>query len=313
MSHKKIEQHCKDWKMKCDPKLDPFPHTEVTKGPDSEDSWNELVNFLAFAYLYPNDDVRWIFRGVRDAKYSLESALERELNKREKLEEVDIITAEIYLLAQFKRAANHFLEASMVPQNEDIIEWLALMQHYGTPTRLIDFTRSPYIACFFALEEDNDNSECAIWAINENWFKKKSLSRIKDENVTSKEDLNSAYLANKGNFNNILYNISTSAILPVVPLKANQRLLVQQGLFLCSSAARKGSFVNNMLSYRNDESDMQENVYKIIIDNNLRSTVLYELNFMNINRSSLFPGLEGFATSLKHEIAYKSPDEIKYF
>lgn len=311
MSHKKIVQSCKKWKMEPIPKLNPFPHTEVTSSSDSQDPWDELVNFLAFAYLYSNNDDRWIFRGIRDANYLLESTLERELNKRK--ESVDIITAEKYLLAQFKRAANHFIEASMVPQNGDIIEWLALMQHYGAPTRLIDFTRSPYIACFFALEEDNCNSKCAIWAINENWIKENSLSRIEDENVISKEDLNSAYIANKKNFKKIFYNDSMSVILPVVPLKSNQRLLVQQGLFLCSSAALKGSFKNNMLSYKKNAEDMQENVYKIIIDNRIRTEVLYELNFMNINRASLFPGLEGFAKSLKHEISYKLPDEIKYF
>ena len=38
-------------------------------------------------------------------------------------------------------------------QDDNRLEWLALMQHYGAPTRLLDFTRSPYVACFFALEE----------------------------------------------------------------------------------------------------------------------------------------------------------------
>ena len=56
----------------------------------------------------------------------------------------------------------------MVPANR--LEWLALMQHYGTPTRLLDFTRSPYVACYFALEElprtDPDKSETVRFGLS---------------------------------------------------------------------------------------------------------------------------------------------------
>jgi hypothetical protein len=99
-------------------------------------------------------------------------------------------------------------------------------------------------------------------------------------------------------------------ILPIVPPRSNARLIAQQGLFLCPSAVKK-SFEGILSSYNDDSKEMQEHVNKIVIDSGIRHEVLSELHFMNISRATLFSGLEGFATSLKHEIYYKSSDEIR--
>jgi hypothetical protein len=80
-------------------------------------------------------------------------------------------------------------------------------------------------------------------------------------------------------------------------------------LFLCPSAT-KGSFEEILSSYKDDTKSMEKHVHKIVIEERLRHEVLSELHSMNISRASLFPGLEGFATSLKHEIYYKSSGEI---
>ncbi|MGO9533436.1 MAG: FRG domain-containing protein [Syntrophobacteraceae bacterium] len=147
-----------DYNMMAIPRTDPFPHTEVrTLRPDAEpyDLADDLLNWLAWNYVEPHKWY-WIFRGVRKQPYRLISSLDRRLESREQFgtahsrSTVDRQTAEAYLLKQFKKAAHHFIGASMVPDNT--LEWLALMQHYGAPTRLLDFTRSCYVACFFALE-----------------------------------------------------------------------------------------------------------------------------------------------------------------
>lgn len=47
------------------------------------------------------------------------------------------------------------------------MEWLALMQHFGAPTRVLDITKSSYVAAYFAIEDATAGDDCAVWAINE--------------------------------------------------------------------------------------------------------------------------------------------------
>ena len=69
---------------------------------------------------------------------------------------------EARILRIFKRKAIHFLD--IVPDRDDDFEWLALMQDHGAPTRLLDFTWSPYVAAFFALERTLNDG--VVWALN---------------------------------------------------------------------------------------------------------------------------------------------------
>ncbi len=105
-------------------------------------------------------------------------------------------------------------------------------------------------------------------------------------------------------------NQHISLVVPIVPPRSNPRLLVQQGLFLCPSIV-EGGIERNLMSYNDDTQNMDKHVFKIIVDGHIRTEVLSELRLMNISRASLFPELEGYASSLCHELEYRSADELK--
>ena len=53
------------------------------------------------------------------------------------------------------------------PQRYDRASWLTLMQHYGLPTRLLDWSESPLVALYFALSSDRDaKTDAAVWVLN---------------------------------------------------------------------------------------------------------------------------------------------------
>ncbi len=316
--------NCDDYNMVSTLATEPFPHKVTrTSRPDADpyDLSDDLLNCLAWEYVDP-DKWGWVFRGVRKHYYPLKSTLDRRIEDRKTFgivhsySEIDRKTAEDYLLSQFKKAAHHFIEGSMVPENT--LEWLALMQHYGTPTRLLDVTRSPYVACFFALEEVTKKEKttrienCAVWAVDTLWLIRNSFRRVavakKLLGYTEDSLLDSKFMAE--NFDKLFVRQQEHLVLPVVPPRSNPRLLVQQGLFLCPSLSRSG-FEENLMSYQDDTQDMAEHVHKIIIEGRIRTEVLSELRLMNISLASLFPGLEGYAASLAHELEYRSSDEIR--
>ena len=91
----------------------------------------------------------FVYRGVSNSNFELitslgrcESALGR-----------PIARLESRLVKLFKESSIPYLEHT--PNNE--LEWLAVAQHYGLPTRLLDWTYNPLVATYFAIESTPDN------------------------------------------------------------------------------------------------------------------------------------------------------------
>ena len=66
--------------------------------------------------------------------------------------------------------ANHFRLrapslAANCPEHLDYVSWLPLMQHYGIPTRLLDWTESLLFAAFFAISKKSHRSSATIWML----------------------------------------------------------------------------------------------------------------------------------------------------
>lgn len=131
-------------KTRSKPKSRSSSKAEFPADTERVESWEE---YLSWVTRHPFSG--WAFRGQANAGWDLTSTLTRTLIERkikpELWEEQEERTLRI-----FKRKAHHFLDRT--PAEEEEFEWLALMQHHGAPTRLLDFTWSPYVAAFFALE-----------------------------------------------------------------------------------------------------------------------------------------------------------------
>jgi hypothetical protein len=89
----------------------------------------------------------WIFRGHGCKDRLLAPSVERVAAKKF----ASWVLLESMMLEGFHAKAPIHVEPRNLPPAGDRLAWLALMQHYGVPTRLLDFTYSPYVALYFAI------------------------------------------------------------------------------------------------------------------------------------------------------------------
>jgi FRG domain len=105
----------------------------------------------------------WLYRGHQVSTWELRCSLDRSDGKilRGKLRRPDY---EKRIFAEFKRRAVPYLR--VYPQND--WEWLALARHHGLPTRLLDWTKNPLIALYFALTDSDGDQDATIIAYRHN-------------------------------------------------------------------------------------------------------------------------------------------------
>ena len=229
----------------------------------------------------------WVYRGQNNAEYLLESSLYRALKRNEDIraknkEKKRSLKRELYeseMIELFQRTSHLYL--NKYPDKKNVFDWLSIMQHYGSPTRMLDFSFSPYISLYFAIA--NASSDAAVFCIN--------YHTIKSINETKFDNINEKYTTMMGNEN----NIDNTILVPFEPEFKNERLFVQQGMFLVPNTLRF-SHHEILSKYEKGKNDLY---LKIIIKPENFVEIVTELLRMNIQASSIYPGFEGFCKSFE--------------
>jgi len=317
--HKTLESDSVVTQTETQTTLLPYTYT-----PSPVKTWKNLYDLFCEDFPENNTKETWLFRGHNDPREPLRTSLEKafcniasiKIDKEKdvkdllqnKFMDASIWEIERGLIRRFKRQYHHF--DVRLPESGNYIEWLSIMRHYGAPNRMLDWSYSFFVAVFFAIEDSISEKGAAIWALEKNAIIKtaKSLKYIgaklkKDEDIKKKETWEKCFYCP---IDPQLF------VFPANPFRLNERLVIQQGDLLCQGDISK-TFEENLaavLPQSTDKAHSKLRKYTLDFNAKERQTALLALHRMNINRATLFPGLEGFSKSLKTLMA--SPKKLMY-
>lgn len=235
------------------------------------------------------------FRGQANANWELTSTLERVIGRKWSAENARRF--ESYSLQLFQSKYRIYSGPEHVPTSK--LSWLSVMQHYGVPTRLIDFTTSPYIALYFALEtyDPLSQNDFAVYAIDYTAIMEASIQHIKKVDSKFSETRSSLNGKQDSIFDDVVDRYAYDIAWVTEPKELNARIDRQSGTFLISGNLEKtiGSVVNLPL-YEG------ATILKFRIPARLYEGVYVALRKMSINSKSIYGDLGGLATSIRMEL-----------
>lgn len=233
-----------------------------------------------------------LFRGQANSEWTLRSSLARELSGL--AEHVDSASIEARATQHFvARARNH---AVQLPEtDDDWLEWWPIMQHYGVPTRLLDWTRSIHVAIYFAVRDfRNDSRDAAVYCV--------PFEEVNRATVESGYDMYDR---------RFVFGLSEDAGLPrirfLTPSRLTDRMAAQQGMYsVCDSVTLDHDrAIDKCLP-----EDARQHFRRLIIPGTRKREIANRLHHMNVNAGSLFPGMDGLGREVRELISHQIDDDV---
>jgi len=214
------------------------------------------------------------YRGQQSAEWRLEPGYVR----------LNAPISESTLLKKFKQSAAMLIDTSP----HDSFDWLFLMQHYGVPTRLLDWSESPLVALYFAIESGSQDGPAALWSLRPSDLNKNAHINNQDEDgfIPSFEDEE-------------LKSYSVES------LAQNRRI---QLLPLATIATRNSARIQAQLGvftiHHHDRTPIESvgngsHVTKYLIPIGAKGRLLKDLSLLGFNKFQLFPELASIGDIIK--------------
>jgi hypothetical protein len=169
------------------------------------------------------------------------------------------------------------------------VPWWPWMQHYGAPTRCLDWSLSPYVALYFAVERDW-HCDGVVWGFAVTELRSKMSTKYGSDNATSDPKLSPLFAV----------PAAPSHISIVSSVRYSERLALQQGLFTLSTQVL-ADHAESIGQHLQGAEDLAHS-FKLVIPKSAKPDFLRRLRRMNITALTLFPGADGLGRALAETV-----------
>ncbi len=230
----------------------------------------------------------FVYRGLSQSSFNLRSSLSRLAGTSERIEG--------HLLRNFRKYARR----DAVP-DDSVWNWLALAQHHGLPTRLIDFTYSPLVAAHFAtVNLASYDHDAAIWCVD--FVKSNQLLPEKLRTILLDEGSDAFTVEMLRSVAGTLAEFDRlwgeEFVIFLEPPSLDDRIVNQFALF--SMMSSQTSRLDNWLQQH------PELYRRVIIPAGLKWEIRDKLDQANITERVMMPGLDGLSSWLKRYYTLKT-------
>ena len=258
------------------------------------ENWKDLQDLL-FTGSWDEEIHRFrspfAFRGLSDKEYELKTRLIRLSGRYAELEK--------HILRNFRKYAYR-----AATQEDSVWKWLSVAQHYGLPTRLLDWTYSPYVALHFAtVNLERHDKDGVIWCID--YIKVNDFIPQPMKEIIAEEK---AHVFTTPMLNNVCQTITEFDALKqgdedfmvfLEPPSIDDRIVNQFAFF---------SLMSSPIAMHDEWLKKHSDIYhRIIIQAGLKWEIRDKLDQANITERVLFPGLDGLSAWLKRHYSPRIP------
>ena len=221
----------------------------------------------------------FVFRGAPRVSHGLETSLQTGHFENQ----------EIHLLTSFRKYA---LRSAV--HGDWVWHWLSLAKHHGLPTRLLDWTYSPYVAMHFATQDPRQyDTDGAVWCVDYRKTNEMLPQPLREALTDDGVNLFTTEMLNRvaTTLENFDALTAHDFVLFFEPPSLDERIVNQFALFSLPSSPALA--LEEFLRRR-------EGAYRrIVIPAALKWEVRDKLDQANITERVLFPGLDGLSQWLK--------------
>lgn len=279
------------------------PWIEFRCDKDSELFLGEFINAIGNVPALDENNHGLYFRGQTNAGWTLKPKLMRMWEhlyvntKDRKGVTKDALSKEFEAIQYFQKRVRYlddfYRSLDCKLSLERYSDWLALMQHYSAPTRLLDWTTSFYVALYFACQDDLTDG--AVWILYKDNIIEYMNQAIKDQGLTEEKVI----AALSGHNEYVKFGMNVEPILEIVSNKSKtDRIIAQGGIFTISYQL----FYDHAQVGLPFVGQPKLVLIKLVIPSKMKKDIRKFLSKMDIFAERLFPGLDGIGRTIEEKI-----------